>query len=146
VTEQFTSNNLLNGGLMKRVVVFVCALMVVVASQSTTHAQTAYDFLAELEEYAATHTREDVVAYTQSRIAGMTGEAARSSFTINGVLLSDTFINGVLLSDTLRDLCSSCRRSYNSELVASASLAREMLASNETMSMSDLLICAAGAL
>jgi len=153
--------------MKRRALVFVCALIVVLVSQST-YAQTGDEFLAELQLYAATHARQEIAEYTRSRIALMSSDARTGVFTvsgvllsdgittpltINGVLLSDNFvgpltINGVLLSDssTLRELCNSCRTAYNEDLVHSEELALQIFSDWDTNSIPEFLSDAAAAL
>jgi hypothetical protein len=153
------------------IVSITCVTCVSTSAQETTQTQEALQatleasFQTELTIYAKTHTPAEVVAYAQARLNAMTTEAVLPNPDGSVNLFSELFAEEPILfydpsitfggggggsgqlAFCLRTRGEECRRTYNSELFASAAVSTGMMAGCVAITVgSGLIICAAAAL
>ena len=153
------------------VVSITCVTCVSTSAQETTQTTEELEaslqsyFEAEMTAYAKTHTQDEVIAYAQARLDAMTAEALLPDADAEVNLFSELFAEEPILfydpvityggggggsgqlQYCLRTRGEECRRTYNSELFASAAVSTGMMAGCVAITVgSGLIICAAAAL
>ena len=140
-----------------------------VSAQTSTEEQLTAQFAAELNDYAATHSLEELKAYAQYRLDLMTSQslvAAEPGTTTLGISPEVWYgpsygdgMNGIIYLDLdrepydspysqcLRQKREGCRIEYNAKLLESAAIATAVFAGCTAITVgSGFALCAAAAL
>lgn len=149
-------------------VVLLCSYSVPVSAQTLTEEELTAMYAAELNEYAATHSFEELVAYAENRLNSMTSQSllVESNASTLGISPEVWYgpnfgddMNSIIYLDLdrepydspyaqcLRHKLEECRVEYNAKLLESAAIATAVFAGCTAItSGSGFVVCAAAAL